>query len=747
MFKQLELKNFRKLTEKTVEFSDGLNGIFGPNYSGKTTTLMALAVALGGPSAARGKNLVNRTASNFSVVLEFFTADGTEYTVERTKDNAKLYKGKELIATKQTAVNSEISKILGVPVTDWLSLRFVTQKSAAAMFELGAAQLDAVISKITGVTLIAKVCTYLGEVASRESAVAEAIAPGILTEEVLTAINSELQEKEAARLELISEVELSGSVVQEKAKAVSELSSKVYYLREEITSGKKNMLIRDMLRAQETAAVVELENAKKARSTLPEDEAELRAKVTALRAAVSSVENLKADRRRNSEAVDNFTSQVARLETSISDAAAQLFSKKSLLPEGKTLADLKSALQDVTIKRATCAEGAKALKARQAEAAKAAVAAECPTCKRPFEEGDEHAALRAEQKRLAEEELPKKIVAATEELAAATAEYNQISADITAVEATSVSITRAETQIALLTDDLERTKAKLENSIATLRTATAAWDACEHREPGEEFDAAIGRLGKDAAESEADLRALVRALAEIAAAETKVEKCKNGLNDPVLQNLPESFDALEAEVVELQVRAAAGAEELKALETSIKEKQARIDLINDFIAGARARLDAHAQAYDRFTTASTRASTAKALQKYLRDHRSRYLQAAWCTILGRAGEFARAATGGAISGIRRSESGDFSFIEADSEAAAGDASGAQAAILGLAIQVAMAEAVPSNLPVLVCDEPTADMDADHSSATLLALQAVSGQSVVISHHRFDESLCNNVIEM
>ena len=39
------------------------------------------------------------------------------------------------------------------------------------------------------------------------------------------------------------------------------------------------------------------------------------------------------------------------------------------------------------------------------------------------------------------------------------------------------------------------------------------------------------------------------------------------------------------------------------------------------------------------------------------------------------------------------------------------------------------------------------MDADHSSAALLGLSSVSSQALVISHHRMDESICSEVMEL
>src|SRR5690554_6331639 len=132
MIKQLYLRNFRRFESLNLDFTNGVNGVFGPNYRGKSTVLLAIAVALAGPAWARGRNLVRRGEKSFEIQL-LLELNGTEYRVMRSKSGASLHRGDELIANQQTNVNIELGKLLGMSPARWLELRYIQQKEASAM--------------------------------------------------------------------------------------------------------------------------------------------------------------------------------------------------------------------------------------------------------------------------------------------------------------------------------------------------------------------------------------------------------------------------------------------------------------------------------------------------------------------------------------------------------------------------------------------------------------------------------------
>ena len=54
MLLSLSLRNFKKHESLDVDFTAGLNGIYGSNYKGKTTILYGILFALGGASQVPG---------------------------------------------------------------------------------------------------------------------------------------------------------------------------------------------------------------------------------------------------------------------------------------------------------------------------------------------------------------------------------------------------------------------------------------------------------------------------------------------------------------------------------------------------------------------------------------------------------------------------------------------------------------------------------------------------------------------
>ncbi|RKX63281.1 MAG: hypothetical protein DRP42_07820, partial [Tenericutes bacterium] len=103
MIKSLVLNNFKKHTHREFTFTEGLNGIFGPNYTGKTTILYAVLYALGGASHVPGTNIQKKGTNVGLSVVMVFSVNGEDYKVERKKAGAYLYDGDGVMLASGTS--------------------------------------------------------------------------------------------------------------------------------------------------------------------------------------------------------------------------------------------------------------------------------------------------------------------------------------------------------------------------------------------------------------------------------------------------------------------------------------------------------------------------------------------------------------------------------------------------------------------------------------------------------------------
>ncbi len=152
----LRLQNFRQHAATDIVFGTGITGIIGPNGAGKTTILEAIAWALYGMDAARGKRdsiRFGRAGPRASVRVELeFDLAGHRYRIVRGLTSAELYLdgGSAPVANSISAVNDVIARRLGMSRAEFFNTYFTGQKELAVMASLGPTERAHFLSRVLG---------------------------------------------------------------------------------------------------------------------------------------------------------------------------------------------------------------------------------------------------------------------------------------------------------------------------------------------------------------------------------------------------------------------------------------------------------------------------------------------------------------------------------------------------------------------------------------------------------------------
>ncbi|MEP6731467.1 MAG: SMC family ATPase [bacterium] len=152
----LRLTNFRQHSDTYITFDSGLTGIIGANGSGKSTILEAIAWALYGQEAARGKKETIRSlragaGARVKVELDF-ELGGHRYRVERGLTSAELYlDGSDTpVANSLTGVTEMLRRRLGMSRDEFFNTYFTGQKELDVMAAMAPSERAQFLSRVLG---------------------------------------------------------------------------------------------------------------------------------------------------------------------------------------------------------------------------------------------------------------------------------------------------------------------------------------------------------------------------------------------------------------------------------------------------------------------------------------------------------------------------------------------------------------------------------------------------------------------
>src|SRR6266568_1850782 len=196
---RLRLVNFRQHADTDLEFGPGITGIIGPNGSGKTSILEAIAWALYGVQAVRGdKDSIRRLGAKGRAGVEVdleFRLGAHEYRVKRGLSTAALHQDGQVIANSLKAVTDKLERTLGMTHDEFFNTYFTGQKELAVMAALGKTERAAFLSRVLGYERLREAQERVREVRNGVAAEVRGLEAGLPDDAALAAARQAAEQR------------------------------------------------------------------------------------------------------------------------------------------------------------------------------------------------------------------------------------------------------------------------------------------------------------------------------------------------------------------------------------------------------------------------------------------------------------------------------------------------------------------------------------------------------------------------
>ena len=689
MLNTLTLTHFQKHAHLTHTFKPGLTLVTGPNWSGKTTILRAVLYALFGTSAVNVKagNLVSRSNTGMEVSLAFQVGE-QHYRVVWGPKKAELHQDSALVASGQNPVTAMIESLIG-DAKSFLTFQTARQGEASGLLTLGAAKLAQHIDTVTGVDTV-------DQVLERAKAARDALAA---VPQLVADAEREQQEYQnrldALTLEvapLQAELDAQRTSMRTALAETTQAQKKWECVSAGLAAYRDYQSAQDTLTQQLHAADTARLQAQTELQRLPEQD------VTALYQRVSAMQAAVQAHAVTAHAWQSWQTQHEALAGRLEGLQAQ--SLNEVLP------DLGEARE-----RAEAAERDwQAALDAFSQAQQSLTLAACATCGRPFADHDveaAHARLAAARLHV---ELQQPI---TDSVRVA---YQHLQQQHTARN-------QHLGQIGLMREQLRQLHRPEEPGTAP----DGSWltDAQSQYQEAVRNQAARAHALKDLQAAEA----AVSYASEHLAALVRQGEVTQSQVDQALREYHTAYGAYQT------------------AEQAVADTQRQCHVLDLDLSGTQTALDRAAARLAPLQQQAQRSERLTQLMKYLRDSRERFTTHAWANLLAYASTFVQEASGGALTELRRTAGGEFTYVEDGEELPLELASGQQLAILGVAAKLALAAAVGSSFEVLLLDEVSAAASDDNALQLATCLARTGQQILLVSHRDADAAVAGDVIAL
>lgn len=727
---KLVAKNFKKLSDFTANFTDGLNVIVGENAQGKSTLLQAIEASLFGVTVVPGKkeNIPTWGQTNFSLELRFH-AEGSVYVLTRNKSTAKLLcydmdNNELLVANGNTPVTAYIEQLLGLTAKDFNLFVQSKQGETSGVLTFGATALNQKVEEYAGVSLIDQVAKRANELAAEQRAVAAA-------NEVDPA---ELEDARADKAGADTRLATAEAAMQAATEALEGLAP----LAITAPSPSSQQLVEQRRKADKLA------------EDLKDAEADVALKKQAVESAQQAkeaagelvdIEQLEADKKAAGELVrrrradlNALTAEKMEAQAAVKalEKAEEAFTAAEQSMEVGAVERLTSAVAEAAAEHTAAGESVAVLYSRHQDMSKMVDGATCPTCGNNL---SDHDPVKLENEFI---ELTNQLEAARRLKVEAKKKLDSLQASLSKHTATELAFTRAGDALEKAQAAVDSIRVALDDELEGATTLLADADAAL---------ATVNVKLQGAEEANDSVRAARRRATK---AEQELKYAEDLVSDLVAVQLPRPTD------VEIDTAAQAEAafreaqrehERAKSsLESAWTLARAELRSARDVSGYADAELARLEEAAEKGRLAREVMDRGSRLARFLRDRRQAYLQEIWQAVMGAASRQVATASRGLITRIANND-GEFTFEEDGVMAPVASASGAQKAFIGSAVRIGLTRTLYGRDSLLIFDEPTESMSERNASGLAASLAGAASQLLLITHREQDQGLAANIVQV
>lgn len=712
MFKQIKLSNFRRHTDITVNFDDGLTVLRGGNEAGKSTILLAVSYALFGvkalPLSLEDTVTHGEPVNTLKVVLTA-VIDGVEYVIKRSKSGAEVVYDDGRV-TGQTETTNFMCAKMGVDPAMAAKLMLSAQNEIRGALDAGTKattelierlsefdQIDLLVERMQERLTLGSTTGITAELAQAEQRLDEARTKAVAPD--LEGLNAKLA-NEQARLSKAKEADAA--------------------LNEEVSK-----------------AQAHLDNARGAQAAFEQAEATL-AKARR-RAAKFSEDLAEAKRQAGVKSVWQGSEDALRKEAADLEQAAKhlkaferltpLLLKPEVTASEHSFDGLKAHITDLKeaqrLAESALTEIGNKLYMRRSDL----TSGTCSWCGQDFshlpEVAAKNAATQAEIDTLVamEADTNGKLSAIKAELAKLSAILEASQPRLAALEANPDYVERVGTTLPPTlrwigpdVNNLDGAETRLKDINSTLKQMKAAQAAEQAAE------ARYNLLASQQADIDAEVVAAAEAVKQYEL-RPNLDEAIARRDEVVARRRPVSLEISEASTavrdIEYEIRDA-GREFTRAIQQA--------EHLEDAVAALKHQV--------------TTVEFNNALLKRVRQCRPLIADKLWTIVLNAVSTYFSE-----MRGVRSVVTKDSDGFKVDGYPVAG-LSGSTLDILGLAIRVALTRTFLPNAPFMVLDEPCAAMDTARTEATLgFIVSCGFRQVIVVTHESTSEAIADHLVQI